>query len=83
MKVKISSPKGVLVEKEDIHSVTLPGIDGEMCILPEHTLLLSELVRGNIIYRWIEEDELRQKSIHIENGLAKVDPKKVLVLLDL
>jgi F-type H+-transporting ATPase subunit epsilon len=64
---------------DEVDMVTVPGIDGELGILPHHTRLISALGIG----------ELRLKkagtvqSLLIAGGFVEVRPDKVIVMADL
>jgi F-type H+-transporting ATPase subunit epsilon len=64
---------------DDVDMVNVPGIDGELGILPHHTRLISALGIG----------ELRIKkagtvqSLLIAGGFVEVRPDKVIVMADL
>ncbi len=57
-------------------SVTVPGSEGEMTILPNHISLVSGLKNGQITVRG-EEDSF----FKIEKGVIKVSPEEVLILV--
>ena len=50
LKLEIVTPDGT-VYSEDVEMVTLPGVAGEMGILPQHVPLISQLVPGEMIVR--------------------------------
>jgi F-type H+-transporting ATPase subunit epsilon len=58
-------------------SVTVPGSEGEMTILPHHTPIVSALKSGIITVR--EENE--QKQFTITKGVIEISPKEVLILI--
>jgi F-type H+-transporting ATPase subunit epsilon len=67
-----------LVLREAVDEVTLPGLDGELGILPEHTPLISQLQTGALTYRQSGE----KRSLHVSGGFAEVLPDRVSVLTD-
>jgi F-type H+-transporting ATPase subunit epsilon len=67
-----------LVLREAVDEVTLPGLDGELGILPEHTPLISQLQTGALTYRKSGE----KRSLHVSGGFAEVLPDRVSVLTD-
>ena len=67
-----------LVLREAVDEVTLPGLDGELGILPEHTPLISQLQTGALTYRKSGE----KRSVHVSGGFAEVLPDRVSVLTD-
>lgn len=68
-----------LALREQVDEVTLPGLDGEMGILPDHTPLISQLKTGVLTYRQGSE----RKLMHISGGFVEVLPDRVSVLSDI
>ena len=68
------------VLNEDVDSVTLPGIEGEMGILPEHVPLLTTLNAGVLSY---VNDNGKTQAIAVHWGYAQVDGHNVSVLAEL
>ena len=48
LKLEIITPQAI-VFSEDVHMVTLPALDGQIGIYPEHLRLITQLVPGEII----------------------------------
>lgn len=67
------------VYSEDVDLVTVPGIDGELGILPHHAPLLTALSYGELLIRKGGEET----SIAIGGGFLEVRPDKVVVLADM
>ena len=67
-----------LVLRESVDEVVLPGLDGELGILPEHTALISQLKTGVLTYR----QGSASKQLHVSGGFAEVLPDKVSVMAD-
>lgn len=76
MKLKIITPDA-LVFDEDVLSVTLPGTEGEMTILPRHAALLATLKKGPVRYR---QHERLVSDTTIEAGFVEVLKDEVLVM---
>ena len=68
------------VLNEDVESVTLPGIEGEMGILPEHVPLLTTLDAGIMSY---VNSRGNEQAIAVHWGYAQVDGNNVRVLAEL
>jgi len=64
---------------EDVDSVTLPGIDGELGILPEHIPLLTTLDTGIMSYT----SNGNKQVIAVHWGYAQVEGNRVRVLAEL
>jgi F-type H+-transporting ATPase subunit epsilon len=75
--VVVVSPDRVLIETE-ASKVTLPGVMQELAILPNHTPLYSELVKGVI---HIEPTNGKVKEIDIESGILRVRQNQVSIIL--
>jgi F-type H+-transporting ATPase subunit epsilon len=65
-------------EDEELDLVLLPGVDGELGILPKHAPLLTALKPGVIVMRKNGNDEY----FAVGGGFADVRPNKVIVLAD-
>ncbi len=59
--------------------VIVPGVQGDLGILPQHSQLLSTLKAGEVI---ITEQGGSQESIFISGGLLEVQPHVVTILSD-
>ena len=59
--------------------VSLPGSEGRMGILPNHSALLTTLGFGEVIVRTPDDQE---EYFAIGGGFAEVQPEKVVVLAD-
>lgn len=59
--------------------VIVPGSEGDLGILPQHTQLLSTLKAGEVI---ITEQGGEQESIYISGGILEVQPHVVTILSD-
>ena len=68
------------VLNEDVDSVTLPGIEGELGILPEHVPLLTTLDTGIMSY---VNGSGNTQAIAVHWGYAQVDGNNVRVLAEL
>lgn len=67
-----------LVLRESVDEVVVPGLDGELGILPEHTALISQLQTGVLTYR--QGNDSRQ--MHVSGGFVEVQADRVAVLSD-
>ncbi|MCO5182701.1 MAG: F0F1 ATP synthase subunit epsilon [Anaerolineae bacterium] len=62
----------------DVDSVNLPGIEGRMGILPNHSALLTVLDFGEV---YVRKDGVEQ-FFAVGGGFAEIQPDKVIVLAD-
>jgi len=67
------------VFSQQVASVSLPGTEGRMGILPNHSALLTTLAFGEISVRHTNGEE---EHFAIGGGYAEVQPDKVVVLAD-
>jgi len=67
-----------LVLRESVDEVVLPGLGGELGILPEHTPLISQLQTGVLTYR----QGATSRQMHVSGGFVEVQPDRVSVLSD-
>ena len=74
----VTPHRTVLVE--DVDSVTLPGIEGELGILPEHIPLLTTLDTGIMSYK---NSSGNTQAIAVHWGYAQVEGNSVRVLAEL
>ncbi len=77
LKLEIVTPEAS-VFAGDVDMVHLPGIDGDMGILPHHMALVTELKAGEL--RYIQKGET--KVLAIGEGFAEITADSVGVLTD-
>ena len=66
--------------RETVVEVTLPGLDGELGILPGHAPLITELGIGELRYRTATSSQ--PLSLAVIRGLAEVLPDRVTLLAE-
>ena len=76
--LRIITPQRLLVEAR-VPAVSLPGLDGEIGVLPGHRPLVAALGRGVLAYRVEGRDEVWT----IRGGQAEIRPESVLVFTEL
>ena len=67
------------VLSEPVSSVTVPGRNGEMQLLPGHAALISELKTGVLAYN---QDGTTQQ-LHVSGGFVEVSDDRVSVLAEI
>jgi F-type H+-transporting ATPase subunit epsilon len=67
------------VLSESVNSVTVPGLGGEMQILPGHAALISELQTGVLAYN--QDGTVFQ--LHVSGGFIEVNNDHVSVLAEI
>ncbi|MGH9762112.1 MAG: ATP synthase F1 subunit epsilon, partial [Blastocatellia bacterium] len=78
LKLQIVTPDGVAYSQE-VAIVTLPGIEGQIGILPGHTKLMTQMVSGEIMVR----KDGRANFIAVGSGLIEVTGGGVSILTDM
>ena len=76
--LELVTPHRVLLE-EQVDSVTLPGTEGELGILPQHVPLLTTLDTGILSYSFNGE----KNTVAVHWGYAQVEGDRVRVLAEL
>jgi F-type H+-transporting ATPase subunit epsilon len=74
----VVTPERALVAGAACDEVTLPGLEGEMGILPAHTPLITLLGIGVVTYR----DGGKKTSVAVRGGFAEIANDSVRVLAD-
>lgn len=67
------------VLSESVHSVTVPGRNGEMQLLPGHAALISELQTGVLAYN----QDGTTFQLHVSGGFIEVNNNRVSVLAEI
>ena len=67
------------VFSQQVASVSLPGTEGRMGILPNHSALLTTLDFGDV---WVRHTDGEEEHFAIGGGYAEVQPDKVVILAD-
>jgi len=78
LKLEIVTPDAK-VFSEDVDMVTLPGVDGEMGIYPQHVPLLTQIVPGEIVARKGGQDFF----LAIGEGFVEITGDSVAILADM
>ena len=78
LKLEVVTPDAV-VYSEDVHMVTLPGVEGEFGVLPHHTALLTQVVPGEMIVR----KDGHERFLAIGEGLVLVTGDRVAIVTDM
>jgi F-type H+-transporting ATPase subunit epsilon len=78
LKLEIVTPDAK-VFSEDVDMVTLPGVEGEMGIYPQHVPLMTQIVSGEIIAR----KGGQQYFLAIGEGFVEVTGDRVSILADM
>ncbi len=77
LNLKVLTPDGPVLEGE-VYEVTLPGVEGEMGVFPEHAALLTGIIPGKLSYRAPDGND----TAALGRGVAEVQNNEVRVLVD-
>ena len=67
------------VYSDDVDSVVIPGMEGELGVLPQHVPLMTQLLPGELrVHKGGEELRLA-----VGEGFVEIGPDKVAVLTDM
>jgi F-type H+-transporting ATPase subunit epsilon len=74
IKLEIATPEA-MVYSEDVEMVTLPAVQGQIGILPQHVRLMTQMVPGEMIVRTRGHDEF----MAVGEGLVEVTNTKISI----
>jgi F-type H+-transporting ATPase subunit epsilon len=78
LKLEIVTPDAK-VYSDDVEMVTLPGVEGEMGIFPNHVPLMTQIAPGDIIARKNGQDLF----LAIGEGFVEITGDRVAILADM
>src|SRR5580765_2286248 len=78
LKLEIVTPEGSAYS-EQVEMVTLPGVEGQFGVFPQHLPLMTQMIPGEIIVR----QEARDHSFAVGEGLIEVTADHVAILTDM
>jgi len=78
LRLEIVTPDAT-VYSEDVDMVTLPGVEGQMGILPRHVPLMTHMVAGEMIVRKDGQDRF----LVVGEGFVEITGEHVAILTDL
>ena len=76
--LQIVTPERVVFSEEGVDSVTLPGSEGELTVLPSHAPLMTELRPGALTFR----KGGQETDVAVAGGFLEVRDDRVVVLAD-
>jgi len=76
--LQIVTPERVVFSEDGVESVTLPGSEGELTVLPQHAPLMTALQSGPLTFRkgGVETD------VALSGGFMEIRDDKVTILAD-
>lgn len=78
LKLEIVTPDA-RVFSEDVEMVTLPAVEGEMGIYPQHVPILTEIVAGELIARKNGQDYF----LAVGEGFVEITGERVAIMTDM
>jgi F-type H+-transporting ATPase subunit epsilon len=78
IRLEIVTPEAT-VYSEDVDMVTLPGVEGQMGVLPHHVRLMTQLVPGELIVRKAGHTDY----LAVGEGLVDVTGERVSILTNM
>lgn len=78
LKLEIVTPTATAMS-EDVHMVTLPAIEGQMGVYPQHTRVITQIVPGEII---VTKDGV-DRYFAVGEGLVDVSADRVSIITDM
>ena len=78
LKLEIATPEGT-VYSGDVELVTLPAIEGQMGVYPQHIRLMTKLVPGELIVHKRGQDDF----LAVGEGLVDVTGDRVSIVTDM
>jgi F-type H+-transporting ATPase subunit epsilon len=78
LKLEIVTPE-TTVYSEDVDMVTLPGVEGQMGVLPQHVRLMTQMIPGELIVR----KDGRDGFMAVGEGLVEVTNERVSIVTNM
>jgi F-type H+-transporting ATPase subunit epsilon len=78
LKLEIVTPDSKTYS-EEVEMVTLPGVEGEMGIYPQHVPLMTQIVPGEIIAR----KDGRDYFLAVGEGFVEITGQRVAIMTDM
>jgi F-type H+-transporting ATPase subunit epsilon len=78
LKLEIVTPDAVAYS-EDVEMVTLPGVEGQLGVLPEHVPLMTQMVPGEMI---VCKDG-QERFLAVGEGFVEITGDRVAILTDM
>jgi F-type H+-transporting ATPase subunit epsilon len=76
--LEIITPERIVFNEEGVDSVTLPGSEGQLTVLPEHAPLITSLKPGALFFR----KGGQEVDVALSGGYLEVRDDRVTVLAD-
>ncbi|HAM71592.1 MAG TPA: ATP synthase F1 subunit epsilon [Verrucomicrobiales bacterium] len=78
LKLEIVTPEAKIYS-ESVDMVTLPGVEGEMGIFPNHVPLMTQVVAGEVVVRQGSQSHF----LAVGEGFVEITGERVAILTDM
>ena len=78
LRLEIVTPEATAYS-DDVEMVTLPGVEGQLGVLPQHVCLMTQMVPGELIVR----KDGRDRFMAVGEGLIEITGTRVSILTDM
>ena len=78
IRLEIVTPEAT-VYSEDVDMVTLPGVEGQMGVLPQHARLMTQLVPGELIVHKSGRDDF----MAVGEGLVEITNERLSIVTNM
>lgn len=78
LRLSIVTPQAT-VFSEDVEMVTLPGIEGDMGVYPQHVRLITQIVPGELVI----SQNGQERFLAVGEGLVEVTHNSVAIVTDM
>lgn len=78
LKLEIVTPEA-LTYSQEVEMVTLPGVEGEMGIYPNHVPLMTQITAGEVIAR----KDGRDQFLAVGDGFVEITAERVAIMTDM
>jgi F-type H+-transporting ATPase subunit epsilon len=78
LKLEIVTPEAKTYS-EDVEMVTLPAVEGEMGVFPQHVPLMTQIVPGEVVVR----KEGRDYFLAVGEGFVEITAERVAIMTDM
>lgn len=75
---RVVTPQRILVDLDNVKTVTAPGVHGQISILPYHSSLLTKLEPGLVTYK----TEHEERFLGVTQAFLEVSDNRVNILAD-
>lgn len=78
LRLEIITPQAIAFS-EDVHMVTMPAIEGQIGVYPQHVRLITQIVPGEII---VNQDG-QERFLAVGEGLVEITATQVSIVTDM